>query len=335
MVNWTRAALSSHVGHMRQIAGIQALELSDGQARGSRVLHVYNGGGLSFDVVVERALDVVRCQYRGISLAWSSASGVVHPAYYEAAGLGWLRSFPGGLFTTCGLDQFGSPADDQGESFGIHGRIGNTPAEQVAHREVWQDDETYLLEITGQVRQSRLFGENLVLRRRLWTTLGAASLNIEDAVTNEGFNTQPHMLLYHCNLGFPLLNADAQLKINAAKTVPRDAVAEVGIDRWNQFQPPTPGYAEQVFRHEVIPDGDGMASATLQNADLSLTIRYSHDTLPHLFQWKMMGQGAYVLGIEPANSTAIAGRAVARERGDLPHLEPGETRRYRLRFEIA
>ncbi|MEO0565240.1 MAG: DUF4432 family protein, partial [Chloroflexota bacterium] len=68
---------------------------------------------------------------------------------------------------------------------------------------------------------------------------------------------------------------------------------------------------------------------------ISLTIRWTHDTLPHMFQWKMTGQGAYVLGIEPANSTAIEGRAVARERDDLPHLQPGESREYALSFEVS
>lgn len=333
---WTQAELRERVGHMRQIAGIQALEATDGQGRGSRVLHVYNGSGLTFDVSPERALDVTAIHYRGMALAWSSAAGLVHPAYYEAGGLGWLRSFGGGLFTTCGLDQFGSPAEDGGESFGIHGRVGNLPAEQVATTESWHHDD-YRLTIHGQVRQSRLFGENLVLRRSIWTELGESSLYVEDSVTNEGFTSQPHMVLYHCNLGFPLLDADSQLAINASETVARDAVAEAGLAEWGRFQPPTAGYAEQVFRHLVTPDADSMASATLHNPalNLGLTIRYSHDTLPHLFQWKQMGQGAYVLGLEPANSSAIEGRAVARQRDDLPYLEPGETRRYLLHFEIT
>ena len=67
---------------------------------------------------------------------------------------------------------------------------------------------------------------------------------------------------------------------------------------------------------------------------LALVISYDQASLPHLFQWKMMGQGAYVLGIEPANSSAIEGRAAARERDDLPHLAPGESFNYRLSFEV-
>lgn len=332
---WSRAELTMHVGNLRQLAGITPIEHGDGRARGTRSFNVYTGSGLVFDVLADRSLDINGVWYRGQSLAWSSANGAVHPAYYEAQGLGWLRSFPGGLMTTCGLDQFGSPTQDNGETFGIHGRVNHLPAEQLAYRTYWEGDD-YHLEITGKVRQARLFGENLVLERTICTTLGSNSITIVDNVTNEGFSPQPHMILYHCNLGFPLLSADAELSINATETIPRDNTARLGIKDWMHFQPPTANYAEQVFRHVIAPDADGTATVKLNNptTQLSLTITYSYETLPHLFQWKQMGQGAYVLGIEPANSSAIEGRAVARQLDDLPYLQPGENRQYTLQFAV-
>ena len=57
--------------------------------------------------------------------------------------------------------------------------------------------------------------------------------------------------------------------------------------------------------------------------------------LPHLFEWKMMGQGLYVLGVEPANISGMQGRAAARQSGDLPCLAPGEIRRYALEIEVV
>jgi hypothetical protein len=333
---WTRAELLARVGHMRQLAGITPFEYVDGHARGTRGYQVYTGGGFTFDVLADRALDIGGVQFNGLALAWSSANGPVHPAYYESDGLGWLRSLAGGLVTTCGLDQFGSPAEDGGESFGIHGRVGNLPAAHVGHRMWWENDE-YYLEISGQVRQARLFGENLLLTRRITTQLGANTITITDTVTNDGFQPQPHMLLYHCNVGFPLLSADATLHINTTETIPRDEAAAAGLDTWHRFDAPTPDYAEQVFRHAVTPDEDGNAVVKLRNpaSGLALTLTYSHTTLPHLFQWKQAGQGAYVLGIEPANSSAIEGRAVARSRDDLPHLQPRESRTYSLRFTVS
>jgi hypothetical protein len=63
-------------------------------------------------------------------------------------------------------------------------------------------------------------------------------------------------------------------------------------------------------------------------------LSYDAAALPYLVQWKMMGEGLYVLGIEPTNCGVLAGRAAARERGELPILEPGESRRYGLEMEI-
>jgi hypothetical protein len=48
----------------------------------------------------------------------------------------------------------------------------------------------------------------------------------------------------------------------------------------------------------------------------------------------MLGEGLYVVGVEPGNCSAIEGRATARQRGDLPILAPGERRAYQLSVEI-
>ncbi len=332
---WTRDELIQRVGRMEQIAGVAPSVAADGLGRGSRYFHVYTGSGLSFDVMTDRTLDIAACSYKGTPLAWISPSGWMHPAYYEAEGLGWLRSFQGGLCTTCGLDQIGAPSEDGGEAFGIHGRISSTPAEQVGHR-TWWDGDSYQLEISGQMRQARLFGENLALHRRISTELGSTRVLLEDTVTNLGFSPQPHLILYHCNLGFPLVSEHTRLVVDVEDTIPRDADAEVGVDRWSEFQPPTPGYSEQVFRHVPRADNEGKVNVRVENPELGLGMRISFfkQQLPHLVEWKMMGQGAYVLGIEPTNSTGIEGRSVARERDDLPHLAPGESQRYQLEFEV-
>jgi len=60
----------------------------------------------------------------------------------------------------------GNSCQDKGESFGVHGRISNTPAEEVCARVDWSDDVP-VLTITGRMREARLFGENLVLERNI------------------------------------------------------------------------------------------------------------------------------------------------------------------------
>ena len=52
-------------------------------------------------------------------------------------------------------------------------------------------------------------------------------------------------------------------------------------------------------------------------------IVYSRDVLKELVQWKMMGKGNYVMGVEPANCRG-SGRGGEREAGRLPILAPGK-----------
>jgi hypothetical protein len=332
---WSKDDLLHRVGQMDQLAGIRLVEAGEGKARGCRLLDVWTGTGLRFQVNADRALDITGCDFKGLPLAWRSPAGDVHPAYYEPHGAGWLRSFPGGLLATCGLDQLGPPCQDGGQEFGLHGRISNCPAYQVNHRAFWSGDD-YVLEISGECRQAALFNENLVLRRRIETRLGSSTIRIEDVVANDGFEPAPHMLLYHFNLGFPLVSEHSRLRLQAESSLARDADARAGLAEWDRFQPPTPGYREQVFIHRPIPDQDNAAVVELVNPQLEIGLRWTYGAthLPYLFEWKMMGEGAYVVGVEPVNCDGVGGRASARQLGQLPFLEPGESRRYRLDLEV-
>ncbi len=331
------------VGNINQVAGIKALESTDGIERGNRVFQVWTGSGLTFNVVAEKALDITACHYKGIPISWAAPSGEVHPSYFETKGFGFLRSFQGGLVATCGLDHFGMPCIDEeaefgfegGVEFGLHGRVGNIPATSVGYRSEWVGDD-YLLEITGEVRQVSFFEENLVLRRKISTRLGSNTIHINDTVTNDGFNANPHMILYHCNFGFPLVSENSHLKLESNNTEGRDENSAAGIDQWDRFQAPTAGYTEQVFMHDLKADSDGMVNVELENPDLGLSVRlaYKKSQLPTLYQWKMMREGAYVTGIEPANTEGIMGRVDARNHDNLPHLEPGESKAYSLDLSI-
>lgn len=332
---WRREDLLRRVGTVDALAGVRSAVADDGRERGSRSLHLHTGGGLEAVILSERALDLGPVRYRGVPLHWASPAGWAHPAYFEPEGSGWLRGFGGGLMVTGGLRQFGAPNRDEGEDLGLHGRVSHLPAERVAWHGAWHGDE-YELTVHGRVRQARLFGENLLLERTWRTRLGATWLELEDVVTNEGFEPQPHLILYHGQCGFPLLNDDATLHLDAVRTEPRDADAAERLERWPDLGAPQAGFRERVFRHEVRPDGDGWGRARVASPTAGLTLELAFDTapLPHLYQWTMTGEGAYVLGLEPANAPAMLGRHAAREAGTLPWLQPGESRRYRLRWSV-
>ena len=109
----------------------------------------------------------------------------------------------------------------------------------------------------------------MTLQRRISTELGSNSILIEDIVTNLGFSPQPHLILYHCNLGFPLVSEHTRLMVDVEDTIPRDADAVVGLDQWSEFQAPTPGYSEQVFRHVPRANDEGKVNVVLRILNLA------------------------------------------------------------------
>ena len=331
---WTQEELQRHIGQIAQVAGIRAVIAADGLERGSRIFQIRTGAGLAYEVLADRALDIGLATFRDLPLAWISPVGFVHPAFCALHEFEWLRYFSGGLLTTCGLDQFGSPCIDQGERLGLHGRVTGIPADRLSYEEYWIN-ENYELRVRGEIRQARVFGENLKLLRHIRSQMGANWIEIVDTVTNEGFTRWPHMILYHFNFGFPLIAEDSVLELPSREVIPRDDQSAAGLAMWQRFSPPTPNFREEVFRHHVEVNEEGWTTIRILNPTLRLgvSLTFVAKLLPFVFQWKMMGEGIYVLGLEPANCGVIEGRARARELDDLPYLQPGESRTYTLRLE--
>jgi arylsulfatase A-like enzyme len=108
-------------------------------------------------------------------------------------------------------------------------------------------------------------------------------------------------------------------------TVPRTENAAADIGKWNVCQPPTEGYVEQCFFHDVEAGADGMARMTLRNpvSGMAVAVAYRKAELPYFTQWKMMGRQEYVMGLEPANCHP-GGQAAEKQSGILKMIEPGE-----------
>ncbi len=338
-----RDDLLKRVGDLSQVAGIRMMVLADGAERGVRIADVRTGSGLRFQVTLDRGMDLSLAEYRGIPLAFRTPTGDAHPALFEPEGKGWLRTFAGGLMTGCGMTYLGAPCRDAGENLGLHGRLSHLRATGVAASERWEGDEC-TLRLSGSLRESAMFGENLHLTRVIETRIGSSRIAVRDVVRNEGRARSPLMMLYHINAGWPLVDAGARLllrgRINdhassGVKTTPRDPDAAAGLELARSFTSPVAGFAEQVFYHDPEADGDGYASALLENGrlGLALMVRFRPDELRRLAEWKMMAEGAYVVGIEPANC-GVEGRDVERRAGTLEFIEPGEERHFEVQIEI-
>ena len=184
-----------------------------------------------------------------------------------------------------------------------------------------------------------MFGPNLALRRTVSARLGETAVLVEDEVENGGFRREPLMLLYHINLGWPLLDEGARLAGPGRPgdpPEPRDEDAAAGLRVWDRFDVPTPGFVERVFYHRPAAGADGWAEARLENPalGLALSVRFRPEELPEFVQWTMTGEGAYVLGLEPA-TCRVGGYEAEEAAGRVIWLEPGEVRRYAVEILVS
>jgi hypothetical protein len=335
--SFTRQELNARVGRLEQLGGVELVDAADGPGRGVRLLQFATGGGFDFEVLVDRGFDVGRASYRGIPLAWWSPVGLIAPALTEWRGMGWFRGFAGGLVSTCGLDHtllggvddtpFFNYPHSTTQEYGLHGRITGIPSRLIGYGTDWSGDEAVLW-AEAEVRQVALFAEQLVLRRRIEADLGGLTLRITDTVTNIGSTRCPHMFLYHCNVGFPIVAPGAEIVYPAAEGV---CVSEASSSDYRALTAPRADFVEECYEHDMVPDAGGTVSAAVLNRAIGLGVvqHYGAATLPHHITWRQLGEGAYVVAMEPSTNRD-AGRFDAEERGELIMLAPGESRQYRL-----
>jgi hypothetical protein len=329
------------VGNHAQLGGIETSVLDNGPGRGTRIAWVNTGSPLRYKVVIDRALDIVDAFHNHHSLAWLSHAGVTAPRPDANKGLEWLWSFGGGLLTTCGLTHAGAPDSDASGERGLHGRISNTPAQLESIVQPNLATGKLEMSITAVVNESRVFGPNLELRRTIASTLGEPVIRIHDVVTNVGNARTPHMMLYHCNFGWPLVDDGTKIVWNG-KWVSRGLDMDNTIfNSEHDFRTcPEPmdahrGTGEACGFIDVTPDSDGMCTIGLYNKKLTLAVvmRYRKKQLPALANWQHWGPGEYVTGLEPGTNPPI-GQVRARELGQLIHLDPGKSRTYDLEVRV-
>jgi hypothetical protein len=330
---YTREFLLERTGRLSQAGGISHFTHAGGKANGVSTLRVRTARGLEYWIVSDRGMDIFEASFLGRSLCWHSPVGMVHPAYFSSRGFEWLKSFPGGLLSTCGLTTVGVPSEDNGESLGLHGSISNTPAESVNWSERWQGDDC-LLSVSGKVRETSVHGVNMLLERTISTSLQGKSFTLHDVVENQGVRDSPLMVLYHFNFGFPLLSERSRIYAPSQSVEPADDLAGRSKDTWNRFEAPVTGALERVYFHRMRPDPAGRVTVILVGeSDLGIALSYDSKTLPEFVQWKMTGANHFVLGLEPANCRTL-GRKAERDRGTLQMLSPGERREFRLELSV-
>jgi hypothetical protein len=330
-VNEQKRGLIRYVGNINQICGIKEYVLKGGKANGIRALDVRNGTGLEYTVLPDRGFDIGNLSFNGLNCSYLSKTGIVVPGYYSESGKSFFRGFYGGFLTTCGLRNVGTACREDGESFDMHGHVTHIPTEEVCASTDWNDGKPEFT-LTGKIRESAFFGENLLLERKIISRYGDNRIFIQNTIENQGFRAEVVMFLLHFNLGYPLLDVSSEFLASSGKVVPRDADAAKGISEYAKMQPPTADYAEQVFYHDLNADPDGNTCVALINTqlELGLSLCFNRSQFFNFTQWKQMGEGEYVLGMEPCNCY-VSGRTDPQNKEIRTFLQPGE----KLYFDVT
>lgn len=327
------------ISNHAQLGGIETSVMDNGAGRGTRIAWINTGTGLRYKVVIDRAMDIADAFYNEHGIGWLSHLGITSPQPFSSHGTDWLRTFGGGLLVTCGLEHFGAPDKDAFGERGVHGLISNIPAEIES---IIQPDPVagkMDMSITGRIKQTQIFGPSLELKRTISATLGEASIRIHDEVVNRGNTPTPHMLLYHFNFGWPLIDEGTEI-IWEGTWQPAKSDSKIfkeGVDFRTCRAPMEEhnGGGEDVAFIDIAANGDGMCAAGLLNRklDLGVVIRFPKKQLPWLNNWLHFGKGEYVVGVEPATNPVI-GQAKAREQNQLIMIAPGQTLSYDVELHV-
>ncbi|RUV80818.1 DUF4432 family protein, partial [Mesorhizobium sp. M5C.F.Ca.IN.020.14.1.1] len=319
----------------RGVADIRLLQVEDGPGRGQRLLVARNAAGIGIEIAVDRGLDISSATWRGINIGWNSANGLPWPPNSIDAedGIGFYRNFDGFL-VTCGLDHIGGVGwEDAGrylhkhrkQAFHpLHGRISSQRATLSGYGIDWSVD-TPIIWAEGVVRQSSVFGENLVLRRRAELAVFGNAIRINDIVENRGFRPTPHAILYHINFGYPFL--DESLVISG--DVSSDLVAAFnGGDKR-----PREDFVDY-FQEMPVVSNLATASVELRNPVLLggtlARLSFSREELPSFGVWRAFQSGVYALALEPMRRFDPDGKSA-----DSITLDAGGTATYGIEISLG
>lgn len=323
-----------YIGNNYQLGGTRHYMLTDGVSSGCKCIDVRTGSGFDYTVVCDRGMDISLASYRGVNLAFLTENMESNPAYYNPAGDEWIRTFSGGLLTTCGPTHLGPPCTDEGESLGLHGRWSSLAGRQVCDLTDFDEGK---IEIVGTLIDSAPFGHKLKIRRKIKSELGESFVTIEDRIKNEGSAPVPLNILYHINFGYPLLDESAEVHVCSDNCCGYDDYSRERMSEKDSIKSPCSENFEKNYLHTFSPDKK-QVTVWIHNKNISdglaVYITFDCSKLPYLTQWVFENIKDYVLALEPA-SVPCESRNILREKGLLPFINPGETTDFGVKIGVV
>ena len=274
--------MNAEVSNLYQLASLTRYTITDGIGKGLDVLDC-NNGKIRFLLNVSKACDIMQLYHEGQNMSFVSKNG------FSKREIPFLNRFEGGMLYTCGLDSVGGR-----EGYELHGTLHNIPAEIIRE----ECDENGIV-VEAIIRDTALFGKNLVLKRKIFTEIGGDSITLEDTLCNIGYKEEEYCLLYHINIGYPMLDNGAKVIADVESYTPRTAWAKQNETTMYAMSGAVPNQEDTCYFLKLSKPEISLVNEKIGK---KFTISYSGDTLPHFVEWKSMASGDYALGLEPCTT---------------------------------
>ena len=274
--------MDSRISNLAQAASIRRYTLTEGRGKGLDILDCDNGK-IRFLLNINKACDIMQLYHEGQNMSFISKNG------FTQREIPFLNRFEGGMLYSCGLDSVGGR-----EGYELHGTFHNTPAEIVRA----ECDEGGIV-VEAVIHNTALFGQNLVLRRKITAAIGGDSVKLEDTLVNKGTRDEDYCLLYHINLGYPMLDDGAKIIADVAKCEGRNDWSEQNKGSVYDISVPVDNQEETCY---FLTLDKSEISLVNEKIGKKFTVSYSGDTLPCFLEWKSMASGDYALGFEPSTT---------------------------------
>ena len=326
--------LFKKIGSIEQLAYARPIVYREGRSEWMNAIEV-KCGDLQFHAQTDKCLDLADLSYKGVNLSFMAKTGLEGRNPYDTNGFEAQRSIMCGFFFTCGLESICTPYEENGKAYPMHGRMRTTPAEHVGSDVVVDDAGNVKVILKGEAREAELFGENMLLRRTIETSLGDNTITLTDEIENQSYREEPMMLMYHCNMGYPFLDENSELIAPSKSVRGREDFSEEHKEGWMHMDPPADNAREYVYIHELATDEEQNTKVLFINPELEIGLIISYNTkhLPYFNEWKSTASGDYVVGLEPANGIPM-NRKYHEEHGMLHTLQPFEKETHKITFTV-
>ena len=270
--------MDGRISNLAQIAYVRRYTVNGGREDGLRVIEI-NNGVIRLLLNESKALDLMQLWHKGDNISFISKNG------FTKREIPFLNRFEGGMIYTCGLDSVGGR-----EGYELHGSFHNTPA-LVTECSCAENG----IKVVAEMPVTSLFGSNLVMKRTITTDILGDSVNLCDQLINKGTAPADYALLYHINVGYPMLDEGVKIISDAISVTPRNEWSKLNINDRTVRKAPVVGQEETCY---FIQNKTPIISVVNDKLGKKFEVNYSDDTLPYFVQWNSGASQDYALGTE-------------------------------------